>query len=83
MTDRQRVTSSAVEVDRPSRRLTGREPVSLRHSNVGHTFGVRHDTRVDTLQQGGALRLARHLLRHEARGQRRNSTLRLGQRPRA
>ena len=33
MTERQRATSSAVEVDRPSRRLTGREPVSLRHSS--------------------------------------------------
>ena len=30
--------------------------------NVGHAFGVRHDTRVDTLQRGGALWLARYLL---------------------
>ena len=33
MTARQSATSSALEVERPSRRLTGREPVCRRHSN--------------------------------------------------
>ena len=59
MTERQRATSSAVEVDRPSRRLTGRELVSLRHSSHRRYVirsGVRHD------------RLPRHLLGHGDRG---------------
>ena len=45
--------------------------------NVGHTFGVRHHPRVDTLQKGDALGLPRHFLGHGVSGRRRSSTLRL------